>query len=135
MTKQEYLAFHKSVCERLVEITRQKNADYTGAGDDPFANFTNVKTCGGATPEQGFLVRMNDKMARISSFVEKGELLVKDESVQDTLFDLANYAILLAGYIESSKQSSWQSGAPVAEARYVEAVHLAGNNLNHPFLL
>lgn len=101
--KENYLAFHEEFCEKMVEVTKAKNADYTGNHDDPFANFTNVKNCGGATPEQGFLVRMNDKMSRISSFVEKGELLVKDESVEDTLHDLANYSALLAGFIRSQK--------------------------------
>jgi len=57
----------------------------------------------GITTEQGFLTRMMDKMKRIASFAEKGELQVKDESVTDTLRDLANYACLLAGYIESKK--------------------------------
>jgi hypothetical protein len=46
---------------------------------------------------------MVDKLARINSFSQKGELQVKDESVEDTLLDLANYAILLAGYIRSKK--------------------------------
>lgn len=105
MTKKEYLEFHRKCCDDMITITAQKNADYTGKSDDPFANFSNVKSCGGATPEQGFLVRMSDKAMRISSFVEKGELLVKDESVQDTLLDLANYCVLLAGYISSKKET------------------------------
>ena len=46
---------------------------------------------------------MFDKMKRISSFVHQGELQVKDESVKDTLQDLANYCCLMAGYIESQK--------------------------------
>jgi hypothetical protein len=46
---------------------------------------------------------MTDKMARIGSFVKRGELVVKDESVKDTLLDLANYAMLFAAYLESKK--------------------------------
>ena len=103
MSKKEYFEFHRVFCDEMIVVTKAKNADYTGGADDPFANFSNVKACGGATPEQGFLVRMNDKAMRISSFVEKGELMVKDESVQDTLHDLANYCALLSGYIESQK--------------------------------
>lgn len=104
MNKDEYLNFHREACERMVRLTEDKNADYTGAGDDPFANFRNIKNCGGATPMQGFLVRMNDKISRVSSFVEKGTLSVKDESVQDTLLDLANYSILMLGFITSEKE-------------------------------
>jgi hypothetical protein len=46
---------------------------------------------------------MMDKMKRIASFAENGDLQVKDESVTDTLRDLTNYSCLLAGYIESKK--------------------------------
>lgn len=111
MTKKEYFEFHSAQCQKMIEITKAKNADYTGKGDDPFANFSNVKACGGATPEQGFLVRMNDKFMRISSFVQKGFLLVKDESVEDTLMDLANYCILLAGYLKSERDKYHAEGA------------------------
>lgn len=92
MTKQEYMAFHKAACELMVKITAAKNADYCGVSSDPFANFRKHG-------ELGFLVRMHDKLARIESFVAKGFLKVKDESVTDTLLDLANYSILLAGFI------------------------------------
>jgi hypothetical protein len=106
MTKEEYFEFAEKFYAKNIEISKAKNADYTGNNADPFANFANVGSCGGATPEQGFLVRMTDKMMRISSFVKLGNLQVKDESVTDTLRDLANYACLLAGYIESKKVKS-----------------------------
>jgi hypothetical protein len=102
--KDRYLAYHKSCCDRLVEITAKKNADYTGTDPDPFANFTRVESLGIASTEQGFLTRMVDKICRISSYVQKGTLQVNDESVEDTLLDLANYSILLAGYIKSKKE-------------------------------
>lgn len=97
--KEQYLDFHKECCDRMVAITRAKNADYTGASVDPFANFARVEALGIATTEQGFLTRMTDKLCRIASFAAKGQLMVKDESVEDTLLDLANYCILLAGYL------------------------------------
>jgi hypothetical protein len=102
MTKDQYFEFLKNRAERRIAVSRAKNADYS-AGADPFANFTRVEALGICSVEQGFLVRMVDKMSRISSFVERGELSVKDESVDDTLLDLANYADLLAAYIESQK--------------------------------
>jgi hypothetical protein len=102
MTKQEYFKFAESFFNSCVEISRKKNADYTGKSDDPFSNFASVEVLGIST-EHGFLTRMIDKMKRIASFVENGQLQVKDESVADTLRDLANYSCLLAGYIESKK--------------------------------
>lgn len=103
MNKHDYFKFHRECLEKMAKITAAKNADYTGVGTDPFANFTRVEALGICSTEQGFLTRMVDKIARITSFVQKGELQVKDESVEDTLLDLANYAILFAGYIKSKK--------------------------------
>lgn len=102
MNKEKYFEFAQSFFNDCIEISKKKNADYTGGNNDPFSNFRSVESLSIKT-EQGFLTRMMDKMARIGSFVAKGELQVKDESVQDTLRDLANYACLLAGYIESKK--------------------------------
>ena len=104
MNKAEYFDFAQKFFDDCIDISKKKNADYTGANDNPFSNFTSVENLGIKT-EAGFLTRMMDKMARIGSYVSKGELQVKDESVKDTLRDLANYACLLAGYIESKKPS------------------------------
>lgn len=100
MTKDEYFLFAEKFFNDCLETSRKKNADYTGKNDDPFSNFRSVEVLG-ITTEQGFLTRMMDKMKRIASFAEQGELQVKDESVTDTLKDLANYSALLAGYIKS----------------------------------
>lgn len=100
MTKDEYFLFAERFFNDCLETSRKKNADYTGKNDDPFSNFRSVEVLG-ITTEQGFLTRMMDKMKRIASFAEQGELQVKDESVTDTLKDLANYSCLLAGYIKS----------------------------------
>ena len=104
MNKKEYMEFHENCCRKMAEITKAKNADYTGVGDDPFANFDRVESLGICSAVQGFLVRMTDKLCRIASFAAKGTLQVKDESVEDTLLDLANYSILLAGYIRQGKE-------------------------------
>lgn len=106
MTRKEYLKFHKEFSEKMVEITQRKNADYSGHSDnDPFANFRVVENIGITTAEIGFLTRMTDKLSRITTFVKKDQLLVKDESVLDTLIDLANYSALLAGYIQEKKDN------------------------------
>lgn len=105
MNREEYLDFHRASCDKMVEITAAKNHDYCGVGDDPFANFRRVEVLGITDTLRGFLVRMTDKFSRITSFVQKGILLVKDESVEDTLLDLSNYCILMAGFIKSEKEA------------------------------
>jgi hypothetical protein len=104
MTKTEYFDFAEKFFDSCLEISKKKNADYTGGSTDPFANFKSVEALGIKT-EVGFLTRMMDKMKRISSFVHKGELQVKDESVIDSLNDLANYCSLMAGYIKSNEKA------------------------------
>jgi len=117
MTKEQYIKFHEDFCKEMTEITRKKNHDYSGGGDDPFRNFRQIenlvgrlptRTIGGPMPVEvaidvtaiGFLTRMSDKFSRIGSFIAKGELLVKDETVTDSLCDLANYCALFAGYLQ-----------------------------------
>lgn len=109
MTREEYFEFHENCCKKMVEVTRAKNNDYSGASDDPFANFRLVEDgFNVATAEQGFFTRMTDKFSRIASSIKKGILLVKDETVEDTLLDLANYCILFAGYLRSKQVQKLQ---------------------------
>jgi hypothetical protein len=104
MTKEEYFQFSEQFFKDCLEISKKKNSDYTGGNDDPFANFKAIEVLGGSV-EFGFLTRMMDKMKRVGSFVEQGTLQVKDESVTDSLQDLANYSCLLAGYIKSKPKT------------------------------
>lgn len=99
MKQHEYLDFHAEFCEKMNKIAESKSHDYSGV-DNIFNNFT------AADPEWteiGFYTRMMDKMSRIKSFIKSGDLQVKDESVADTLMDLANYSILLAAYLSKDK--------------------------------
>ena len=103
MTREEFFKYQEETFNKLLELTRKKNADYAGNGGDAFNNFTRIEVIGVASTEQGFLTRMFDKFSRIISFMQNGELQVKDESVEDTLLDLANYCVLMAGYLKSKK--------------------------------
>lgn len=96
MTQNDYA---KQFFANNIEIMKRKNHDYSGYADDPFSNFKSVLLVG-VEPIDGFLTRMMDKIARIKTLLKKGKLLVADESIKDTLADLANYAMLLAGYID-----------------------------------
>lgn len=102
MTKAEYIKLHADLCQRMIDITKAKNSDYTGKGDDPFANFRQVELDGICSTELGFLTRMSDKWSRIRSLMStNGVGQVKDESLEDTLLDMANYCLLLIGFRRS----------------------------------
>src|SRR6056297_340189 len=100
MTRKEYMEYHKVICDKMTEVTKAKNHDYSGFDNDPFANFKVVERAGITSTEVGFLTRMMDKISRVNSFVQQGVCNVKDETIEDTLIDLANYSILMAGYIK-----------------------------------
>jgi hypothetical protein len=96
MTREEYLALFKQLTDRMNATTATKNHDYGGA-TDPFKNFHK-------RGEKGILIRMDDKMARLDSAIWEDRLLkVADESVEDTLIDLATYSLLLIAYLRSKR--------------------------------
>lgn len=98
MTRDELLEFHRAFCEEARALMARKNHDYAGnSGAEPFANFTRVESLGICLTEQGFLVRLTDKLSRLATFVASRKLLVA-ESVRDTCLDVANYIILFAAY-------------------------------------
>lgn len=119
MTSSEYLVFHKKFCDQMLAVTAKKNADYAGSGADAFNNFRHignfVQVKGLDIVAVGFLSRLSDKFSRIGSFIAKGELQVKDESVEDTLLDLANYSALFAGYLREQAEIA-KRGARIPES-------------------
>jgi len=99
MTREELLDFHKMICEEARTLMNLKNRDYAGnKGTEPFANFTRCEAMGICETEQGFMVRITDKMSRLSSFLRAGKMYVEDESFRDTIVDVINYMVLLAAY-------------------------------------
>ena len=76
---------HKKICEELNALYERKNADY---GDSFHRSYLDWGLPMAA-------IRLGDKYNRFVSLVKsKGEAQVKDESIRDTLIDLANYAIM-----------------------------------------
>lgn len=84
------LYFFESIMDRVeqlskvqkeaLELFRKKNADY----GDSFATYGPV----------GVIVRMGDKISRLTSVTNNGVNLVNDESIRDTLIDLHNYSAM-----------------------------------------
>lgn len=97
-TAPDLLARLQELMDECLEIARQKNADYAGAGD-PFANFKLCERLAGIPTELGMFVRMSDKVARIGNLLTRPPA-VKSETIMDALSDLANYALLLRVYLE-----------------------------------
>ena len=79
-----------NVQSEAFELFKRKNKDY----GDAFADFGPV----------GVLVRMGDKIRRMSSITKSGVILVDDESIRDTLIDLHNYAAMAVMLIDEKNE-------------------------------
>lgn len=92
---------HVKIVNGLSELYKAKNADYGDSVHETYLKY-------GLT---SFLVRMEDKLSRLRSLSQKSaeEQRVKEESIRDTLLDLANYAIIAV--IELDEQSEKQPSA------------------------
>ena len=100
ITQTLYLKEFEHTINEMLEITTRKNHDYstTESNWDAYKNFKMVEELGITSVEKWILVRMTDKLTRISNLLDK-EWLVSDEKIEDTLLDLANYAIILKIYL------------------------------------
>ena len=104
MNRQELFKHHKEICGEALGIMEKKNHDYAGEnGDSPFANFTRSEDMGICSTEQGFLVRLCDKLSRLSTFASAGELKVDNEGYHDAIVDIINYCVLFDGYVSSKR--------------------------------
>lgn len=74
---------HAAVCKELNELYSRKNHDYGDSFHETFKKY-------GLTMSA---IRLGDKFQRFESLL-KADNQVKDESIRDTLIDLANYAIM-----------------------------------------
>ena len=106
MNREQLLKHHKTLCEQAKELMKAKNHDYAGdSGETPFANFERCEAMGVCSTEQGFLVRVIDKVSRLSTFVEAGKLKVENESYNDAIVDIINYMVLFSGYISDKNDT------------------------------
>ena len=70
----------KTVQDEALDLFKKKNKDY----GDAFANYGPV----------GVIVRLGDKINRLSHVTETNITLVENETIRDTLIDLHNYAAM-----------------------------------------
>ena len=74
---------HKKICEELNALYARKNADYGDSFGKSFTEYGLTMAC----------IRLEDKLNRIKALRNK-DAQVADESITDTLMDLANYSIM-----------------------------------------
>lgn len=96
LTREEYLEAFAIECGEYVNLTSRKNNDYAGS-ENAFKNFTLVEflTNGSITTEMGIIVRLCDKLQRVTNLLLGTKSMVKNESIHDTVRDMAVYATIL----------------------------------------
>jgi len=86
MTHQEKMDKCRALMEKMEDILDAKGRDYSDT-EDAMSNFHDFGW-------KGILVRIGDKFHRCKNLSKKEAAAVKDESVEDTLLDMANYCLL-----------------------------------------
>ena len=84
----------KDITEEMNALYERKNHDYGNSFSETFRKLGIISAA----------TRMLDNMNRIVSLVTKDQQKVNDESLRDTLIDIANYAVMTIMEIDKKKE-------------------------------
>ncbi len=84
MTIEQEVKIFRELTSYMADTFERKRADYGQTTTETFKKFGPVS----------MLTRMHDKMGRLDNLLGKGQTNNVGEKVEDTLLDLANYAII-----------------------------------------
>ena len=82
--KNEMVSKISSVCADIEKTLISKNTDYGNSFQETLCKYGDV----------AFMVRLDDKFARLNSLFNNQSVWVKDESFEDTVRDIAGYCLL-----------------------------------------
>lgn len=84
------------ILTEMLEIHKVKNSDYGNSFEKSIDKYGLIAA----------LTRMSDKFCRAENLILKGTSVgeVKDERLEDTLLDLANYCVMTLAYIRDNKE-------------------------------
>lgn len=109
------IELHQQILNNMHELYIKKNHDYGDSVHDTYEKYGLVS----------FLVRMEDKLNRVRNLnkdnVKISDAKVKDEKIEDTLMDLANYAIL--AIMELKRENSFFKTENVKYNTYQEEIN------------
>lgn len=86
---------HNAILDEMHITYVKKNADYGNSFEKQFEEYGLLSA----------LIRLDDKMRRLKQ-LSKNEAQVKDESIADTLIDLASYAVMTLMELRKNKHES-----------------------------
>lgn len=82
----------RDITNSMIQTYQAKNQDYGNSFEKSLYKFGLVAS----------IIRLSDKMNRIES-LSQTKARVKDESIEDTLLDLANYAIMTVIWLHKNR--------------------------------
>ena len=88
----ENIQRHSAICKELTELYTRKNHDYGDSFHNTYLKWGLVMSA----------IRLEDKLQRFETLIRNPQK-VSDESIRDTLIDLANYSIMTVMEIDASK--------------------------------
>lgn len=80
----------EDITQKMCDLYYSKNSDYGNVFEDSCDEF------GLTSP----IIRLNDKLNRLKTLNTK-DSKVKDESIEDTLMDIANYAVMTIKWLKN----------------------------------
>lgn len=86
MSETERVQTHMAICKELNDTYARKNADYGDSFHKQYMEYGPVAAC----------IRLEDKLLRLKTLTKQGYTPRVSESMEDTIKDMANYAIMLA---------------------------------------
>lgn len=82
--KKKNMSRFREIANQMADLYEKKNHDYGDSFGETFRKLGPISA----------ITRITDKYNRLVSLATKGEQQVNDEKLEDTLIDLANYAVM-----------------------------------------
>lgn len=92
INKTDNIKIFSNITKNMADIYEKKNTDYGDSFSETCNEFGIIAA----------LTRISDKFNRIKQLA-KNKAKVKDESIEDTLLDLANYSIMTLVWLKTKK--------------------------------
>lgn len=92
---------HENICKELNETYKKKNHDYGDSFSETFEQLGIISA----------VTRISDKYRRLASLcmLPEDEIRVKDETITDTLLDMANYCIMTVMELQKNNDNNEES--------------------------
>ena len=101
----ENISRFKAITEEMINLYEKKNHDYGNSFEENLDRDGDIR---------GGIARLSEKIARIRATADGA--LVSDESAEDTLIDIANYAVMNLMWLR--KRSRKKKFTPKRQQRY-----------------